>query len=468
MKRNFKYLIIFSIIIFYFLSRFYRLEELYTFSFDQYRDAWVIKQILIDKKLILIGPQSSFYGIFYGPGWYYSLAPFYWIFALNPIGGAVSAIFYGLVALMLLWYAGEKFFSWKTGLVASLIYIFSYQINFLNRACRNDPPLMAFSLIILYLTCLISKKKQSAWLVVLLGFISGLGLHYHFSAIVFLPMVIISFIFLKTKKIAEKTILLLGGFVFSLFPLIIFELRHKFIISSSILNLSNQIGASLSLNFLQKLYLNSLIVLNNFWQIIIPEQSNIYIRLLMFGLTLIFLFSYFLETSRKKENNFIKVFLIWLLFPVIFFSFYFNYGSGYYFLLNFPIFILILAESIVQLWPTKPLKIIIIFFFCLMLVENFKILNTKDNKRSLRYLNQAIEFIKKDSQNKSIFINHFSKDNFKVGFNYLIYYYDLNKIDKRNDEKFSSYLFYVPAYKNKDIEFKKIYGDIGIDVIQKK
>ena len=160
MNKNIKYFIFFLLILFYLFSRFYRLEELYTFSFDQYRDAWVVKQIIIDKKLVLIGPQSSFYGIFYGPGWYYSLVPFYWIFGLNPLGGAYSAIFYGLITLILLWYIGEKFFSWKTGLTASLIYIFSCKINFLNRACRNDPPLMAFSLIILYLSFLVSTKEK--------------------------------------------------------------------------------------------------------------------------------------------------------------------------------------------------------------------------------------------------------------------------------------------------------------------
>ncbi|MEW6408374.1 MAG: glycosyltransferase family 39 protein [Patescibacteria group bacterium] len=471
MGRNSKYLLLFLLATIYLISRFYRLEELYTFSFDQYRDAWVVKQIIVDKKLTLIGPQSSFYGIFYGPFWYYSLVPFYWFFGLSPIGGAVGAIFYGLITLVLLYFFAEKIFSQKVVLFSSLIYIFSYQINFYNRACRNDPPLMLFSLMILFLLTILvqeKKKKKRFFLQAFsLGILSGVGLHYHFSAIVFLPMTIIALLILKISKSFQKIIYLITGFIFSLSPLIIFDLRHQFSISKSYVSLFTAVSEPPLINFWKNFCNNFLLIINNFWRIISPEQTQVFIKIILLAFFSLFIIAFFFSLDWKKNRYYYYLFFLWVFFPIVLFSFYPQAVYDYYFVLTFTVLILILGLSINSVFNSGSLNILVIIFFVLFISANISHLKKVNNLRSLVYLNQAIDFIKKDSEGEPIFIDFFSKDNFKVNFDYLIYNYRLNKVDKNENSIYSSYIFYVPPVREEAYRIYKKFGDIGVGIERK-
>jgi len=470
-----KLFLIFLLIILYFLTRAYRLAELYTFSFDQYRDAWVVKKIIVDHKLTLIGPQSSFYGIFYGPLFYYSLVPFYWFFKLSPLGGAWAAIFFGLTTLILIYFAGEKFFSFKIGFFASLIYIFSLYINFLNRNCRNDPPLMTFSLLILLLLQNIVQKerRKKQRLLIIIGLIAGLGLHFHFAAIAFFPMVIFSYLIYEKNKqnipeILRNILLIIFGFGLAFIPLLFFDIRHQFIITRSIKNLVAQLSNSITFNFFQKFYFNFLIVFNNFWQIIASEQLSPRSRWFLGSFAFFFIFIFFLKKTWRRDLKLYKILIFWLLFPIFLFSFYSESSRDYYFLLNFPIFILIFASSLAFIWQLKFFRFLIMIFLILMAFINFGELPKIKNNRSLKVTEEVIEFIKKDSKGAPILIDYFSKDNFKVGFEYLIYAYHLNLADKQDVYQYKSYLIYTPVNKIKGIKYQAVFGDIGVVVISKK
>lgn len=470
MKINIKYLLLLTLIILYFITRFYRLEELYTFSFDQYRDAWEVKKIIIDRKFTLIGPQSSFYGVFYGPGFYYSLTPFYWLTKLMPLGGALAAIFFGLTTFILLFYTAQKFFSSNVALFASFIYIFSLEINLLNRQCRNDPPLMSFSLILILLIGNILKNPKNKFLLFASGLVAGLGLHFHFAAIVFLPIIIVFLIFQNgfvwLKKIIGNIFYILLGFLVPLLPLIIFNFKHQFMISQNLINLFKQISQTNTLNVTEKIYLNAYLVLKNFWLIIIPLSSSFFVCFLLTTLFLLFIIMAFIKI--RKEKKIFKLLIIWLLLPIIFFSFYPEASRNYYFLLNFPIFILILAFGLDIFWQRKKLKYAVFLFLFLMIISNLEKLSKAKNPRSVKLINEMIKFIKNDSQNKPIFIDYFSKDNFKVGFEYLVYAYQLPLVEKQDSNQYSSYLIYTPATKIKSINYQRVFGDTGIVVIPKK
>ena len=89
--------IVFSLILifgFFVFLRFYNLDKRVIFDWDQERDAWVIKQILSEKKLTLIGPRVlGPEGFFLGPFFTYLLAPFYLLTSLHP-----RAIIFFLIA----------------------------------------------------------------------------------------------------------------------------------------------------------------------------------------------------------------------------------------------------------------------------------------------------------------------------------------------------------------------------------
>jgi len=45
--------------------RFYKINELHFFTYDQARDDLIVKRILVDHKFTLLGPQSSMRGFIY-------------------------------------------------------------------------------------------------------------------------------------------------------------------------------------------------------------------------------------------------------------------------------------------------------------------------------------------------------------------------------------------------------------------
>ena len=468
MKKRNIFLIILLILL-YIALRIYRIEDIFTFSFDQYRDTWVVKQIIIDKKIILIGPQSSFYGIYYGPFWYYSLVPFYWIFGLNPLGGAYSAIFYGLITLLILLYIAKNLFSWRAAIFSGLIYDLSYFINMLNRDCRNDPPLIGLSAIILFFTykAVSEKKKFKPCFYILLGFLAGLGWHFHFAAIIFFPLIAVSFLFFKVSKILTKLGLLILGFLVSLLPLFIFELRHDILISRNFLKLTEN-SSSVGITWANKLIGNFVLVFNNFLNILTPVQPLGILRMTIVLLALSFL-AFFVSKSENsfKKSKIFAIFLIWIILPIIFFSFYTGEMRYYFFLLNFPVFILIMGLSLEKTVSFRIGKFLVIFFVLIATYANIKALSNANSPRSLKLTKEAVDFIKRDSRSQPIFIDYFSKDNFKVGFEYLKYYYHLNTIKKQDLSKYPSYLIYVPA-KKIDVDYDKVFGDIGIKILLKK
>src|SRR3989344_8367888 len=68
--------------------RFYRLDEYMTFLGDEGRDAIIIKEMLVNKNLPLIGPPTSVGNIYLGPLYYYMMAAPMAIFYLNPVAAA--------------------------------------------------------------------------------------------------------------------------------------------------------------------------------------------------------------------------------------------------------------------------------------------------------------------------------------------------------------------------------------------
>ena len=60
--------------------------ELTGFYYDQGRDALVIWDLIKNGKMFLIGPTTGVEGIFLGPGFYYLLAPWYWLGGEIPFG----------------------------------------------------------------------------------------------------------------------------------------------------------------------------------------------------------------------------------------------------------------------------------------------------------------------------------------------------------------------------------------------
>lgn len=113
------------ILSFGFFLRFYRLSELAMFVGDQGRDYLAAKEILINRRLTLIGPQTSVKWLYLGPFFYYFLAFFLWLGNFNPVWPIYGTAAFGVLAIYLIYVLGKELFDEKVGLVASFFYAIS-------------------------------------------------------------------------------------------------------------------------------------------------------------------------------------------------------------------------------------------------------------------------------------------------------------------------------------------------------
>ena len=208
--------------------RFYRIDKLDFFTYDQARDAIYIKRIIVDHKLRLLGTQTSMPGMFLPPFYYYSVAPVLWLFKLNPIGIDIYSAFFGVLTVPLIFFVSNKIFGKPAGIFSALLVSVSPLMVELTRRAWNPNTLPFFILISFYFLYKYFTKKKFVDLLLSFAFY-GYCLSLHFSAWTLLPIFFLVWLqsFLKSsKKISNLTPLAVIFFFIS--PILLFEARHNF------------------------------------------------------------------------------------------------------------------------------------------------------------------------------------------------------------------------------------------------
>jgi len=215
--------------------RLYNISGYMTFLGDEGRDVLVVKQMIVDHKWTLLGPTASVGGFFLGPIYYYFMLPFLWAWRLDPTGPAVMVALFGVATVYLVYRAGRDMFNSWVGLVASALYALSPVVIAYSRSSWNPNVVPFFSLLTIYLLWKYSDDKKIRdifWTGVSMGI--GLQLHYLF---LFLFPVAAIWLLLYTRKGIRIRSWMLGavGFVVGYAPFLLFELRHGFPNTQSII-----------------------------------------------------------------------------------------------------------------------------------------------------------------------------------------------------------------------------------------
>ena len=116
--------------------RTYEAKSLFLYGHDQDLQGWIIKDILVNKHLRLIGQETSTHGVFIGALFSYLMIPFYLIFGMDPIGGVALVTVIGIFTIWSFYYVFSKVFEKRAGLVAALIYSISFYTIFNDREVR--------------------------------------------------------------------------------------------------------------------------------------------------------------------------------------------------------------------------------------------------------------------------------------------------------------------------------------------
>ena len=393
--------------------RFYQLDSRSPFGWDQVDNAWAAKNIIVDHKLPLLGFQAKLNsGIFIGPLYYYLIAPFYFLTGLDPVASGIFAGLTSLFTLLVIFVVIRKIFSDEVALIACLIWAVSSSLINFDRVQGPVNFIPPFSLLILYF--LYKFLTGNLRYVFLLAAAVGFAFHTHFTA-VFYPLIIFCCLplFPRKKPLSGYLPLALAVFILFLTPNIIHDFQSKASGSRSLINYLGTYYHGLHLVRVIQLTKDAFIEFENF---LFPQ-----IKFLKYLLLPLFLIISLILSSFKKQSLILGyLFSLWFLIPWLIFSVYSGEISNYYFSINLPIALIIIAFLTWQIFKIKGIafKILITGFwlyFALINVQNF--FNT--HPLGLRLQKEAVQKAIKAGQ----------KIEFKQGApqSYLYYIYTRNK-----------------------------------------
>ncbi len=226
------YLLIFILILALCL-RFYNLGATMTFLEDEGRDLLIMYRMIDQHRPVLIGPQTSTGNMYLGPLYYYLTTPALLLAQLNPLGPVIFIALTGVLTVWLLYVVGTKWFGKFAGIIAALLYaVLPLPVSFTRNSWNpNLAPIFAV-LMLWFLVKIAHYKSYSLKNFLLLGICAGALVQMHYMTLLFLVGVGVTLIIYLRSSL---TILLRGvlvalfGFLLSLLPFIVFEMRNDFV-----------------------------------------------------------------------------------------------------------------------------------------------------------------------------------------------------------------------------------------------
>jgi len=428
-----------------FLSLFPRSVEILNgnpvFGSDQGRDYLVAKQIVVDHKFTLIGAEigsgSAFIqGLFQGPFYYYLLSVAFFISNGNPVGAVVLMWILSLLTILFSFYFGRRLFGFPFGLVTALLIAVSPEFITQARFAWAPYPESVFILLSFYFTFLFSQNDNRK--IFLAAFFAGFVYNFEFAIALPLCLSLIIYSIFYFRKKAAPYLFIFAGFFCAFIPMILFELRHKFMgLKGFVTYLVSHKSGVVSF------YPNIQSLIGDHWKSFLYNVSNTFpngdflppIIILLF----LILSTVYLLTREKNKN--IKNFILFLLLliPVNFLVFYFlkNTIWDYYLTdLNFA-YILLIVYVLFSSYRKKNylLFIIFLFFFTgLVLLGINSALKTTiydysdyGGTAKLRGKIDAINFIYNNADGKKFNLLVFTPPVYTYPYDYLFWWYGQNK-----------------------------------------
>lgn len=355
LQRKWELLAILLVIVGMYL-RFFRIEEVYSFGWDQARDSWTVKDML-DGKLMLTGPRTGIGHMHLGPLYFYFLLPFYTITNLDPMASNYANIFASIINYILLYFVAVKVFHKKAAVFVLFVYSFSNYLIVINRVPWNVTLMPGIAALIFYSLLQIYAGKLR-WVFVLWS-LSGFYFHLHFTAI-FLPVInILSLLFVREKKkVVLYSLLSIPLYLIWFIPNIIHELQ-----TNSDVHRYDHFLQYYYIGFHGRFLLHRLSDGLIQFETILTHQLPLFKFIKYVIPSLLILVALFFEKDMKQKRL-AYLLGIWFIVPLIGFTLYGGPLSEYYFLYQVPMVLFILVYLQKKLLQLKYAKILLIFLIC--------------------------------------------------------------------------------------------------------
>lgn len=311
----------------------------FAFTYDVGRDMLALWDIAYLHKITLIGATTGLPGVFYGPWWYYMLVPFFIIFSGNPQGIAFTMSLFGIFSIILSFIFGKKISGNFMGLaLAGLVSFSSVMISLSSQIWNpNIAPFFVFLSLILLNVIFNKKSKKRNKHFFILGIFLCLSIDIEIVyGILFSLGIVLSLFLIERKKILIKEIIsMILGFFVIIFPRVVFEFRHQFLMTKSFLNfLTNGDSSYVQQNFLNKIFNILNILFDQFTSAIAFNNKIVGLIILLF--IIISLLSLYKKQGQIIKNN-IKICLIVILVFILGLTF-FAHDIWSHYIVGLPVF----------------------------------------------------------------------------------------------------------------------------------
>lgn len=359
-----KFIVLFLFACFVFL-RFWDIEGHMQFTWDQVQNAWVMKDMIVDHKVPLVGMVAKLNSGFHiGPGYYYLLYPFYLLFDLDPVAAGVFAGVVATASAVVFYLLIRILFSPQIALVGLGMYAFSSHIIVRDRVAWPVIFLPVFGTMVYYLLAqlLEGKTKYLSRLALTLG----ASLHVHFTSIFFFiyTMACLPF-FVRARGFLRFAVLSLPLFFIWLIPSFMVALQKGFSEGTNLLS------------YIQTYYhgFHAVRVLQLVPEVFIEFHAILGVSQLGF-MKYIMLPAFFIlywrrnPTSRGLKLCFLTA--LWFAVPLIVFAVYSGEISDYYFVVTRPIVIMIYAYMTIELFTryNRFVSLLVVLFWAYIFYSN--------------------------------------------------------------------------------------------------
>ncbi len=454
------YLILLGLIII--ISLFFRTYQLIgRFGFDHDGDlsSWIVKDITANHHLRLIGQLTSAPGIFIGPLYYYLLIPFYLISNMDPMGGAILVTVIGILTTISYYLVFGKLFNSKMGIIAGFL-----QASLLSSVGFDRlavPSTLSNLWVIWYFYTIIKIGRGDFSVLPILGILTGLIWHIHIALAPTLIALPIAFLVSgKTPKL-KQVLLGLTTLLVTSIPLVLFEARHHFSQTVSLLqNFTQSHGGSVGI---PKLIQVSEMISKNINTLFLSPISLPAVAGYLFTLAILF-FGVILVVCRIASAKTASSLLAWIVGVVAFFTLSSSLVSEYYLYSVEIIFIAIASLSLYSLLKfSKVTQFLTLAFLAVLLIKNVYYFTATDIYHKGYAERKAVaDFITQDAKLKGypcVGISYITAPGENVGFRYFFYLNNLYLVHP--SLSVPVYNIVIPDELSKE-EVKKKFGHIGI------
>jgi len=424
------FLVIFSIFIYLRLTPI--LNQTVPYTYDQGRDFLKAEEIVRFHNLTFIGPTTGIMGLYHGAWWYYLLTIPYFFFNGWPMGFYYFMFLISTIGNLAFFAFLKKEFNFNTALLFLAIVSVSPYFIPLSFFASNNIITPYVILLLIAGTYYLFKTKNYFWLFLTalsLGFIHEFEVSFGIFIIpIFIALLLIFEASRKKLLTLKGIVFLLLGFLIPLLPRILFEIRHQFMQTKTLLSFFLKPKLHNPKAFIDVFNDRTMLFWSYFKSIFFNYSSVIALIVIVFII-------FTLIKLRKKLTKYVFInlflFLTILLFSVSLLykdNFWSNYYEGiqYIFLFIIVSFYYLLSKNFKLFFPV----ILVLFIGISLFVFVKEIKNNNIVIKDFKAIDLAVNYLYDQTGKKDFCLRVYTAPVVPYTYDYLASYY--SKIYKIN------------------------------------